>query len=261
MHPEAFVIFGLSIKWYGVMAALDFMAVMLLAQRNRKHADISKEQVSDIIFVALIAGIIGARGLYVIRFWNNQFANNWADIIRIDKGGQIFYGGFILATIAIIIYCKKKKLSVLRVLDILAPGVALGQAFGRIGCLMNGCCFGKTCDLPWGIKFPEGSMPWNKYSDALLHPVQIYESLENLILAGILFFMIRFLKPGQTAALFLTAYGVMRFLNEMFRGDHLAVDITSGFTPAQVKGLLLIPVGVICFLILQYKKKERHENK
>lgn len=233
------------------MAALGFVAAIIVMRLKQGHAEMSSNQVSAIALYGMISAIFGARLFYVVQFWG-QSKDNVLEILKIDHGGLVFYGGFICCNLVVIIYCRAKKLSILRVLDVLAVALPLGHAFGRIGCFLNGCCYGKPCLLPWGVVFPEGSDPTLRYPGISLHPVQLYESCGNLALFAILFYSIRKSKPGQTTALYLFLYGLMRFLDEFLRGDH--TDFVFGiFTPAQTIGLFLIPLGLALFIHLQKK--------
>ncbi len=261
MHPNAFNIWILHIQWYGIMAAVGFLVAVSVLQANRQHVKMSKAEVSDVGLFALIAGVLGARILYVMRFWDTQFKYQLGKIIRIDEGGLVFFGGFILATLFLIIYAKKKKISLMALLDIFAPALAIGHAFGRIGCFLNGCCFGKPCDASWAVTFPKGSIPATKYPDISIHPVQLYETAENFILFIILYFCVKKLKKGQTAAIYLTSYGMLRFTNEFFRGDHHQVDIYYGLTPAQIKALIFVPIGIIWFIVLKVNAKNNSKKK
>ena len=249
MHPIAFTILGKEIRWYGIMAAVGFMLAVFIMQRIRNHANLKKDQVSDITMIGMIGGVIGARIFYVVQFWD-QFSNNYAEIIRIDHGGLVFYGGFIVALLSIIYYCALKNISILAVLDIAAPSIAIGHAAGRIGCFMNGCCYGKSCELPWGVIYPLNTEPGHKFTDIPLHPVQIYEVFGNVIICALLLLVLQKVKKGQTAAIYLTLYGILRFVDEMFRGDHTDTFLLS-LTRAQFIGLILIPVGIIWFSILK----------
>src|SRR5207244_566989 len=153
---------------------------------------IAAEKIVDLGPWLIIGSILGARTLYVITFWREQFAQKplW-EIFMVQHGGLVFYGGFVGASLAYILYARLKKLPLWKGADILAPSIALGYVFGRIGCLMNGCCYGRPCDLPWAIHFPANSPPFkDQSSDGLLgpdatrslgvHPTQVYESLLNL---------------------------------------------------------------------------------
>ena len=103
----------------------------------------------------IVGAIIGARTLYVISYWRESFANEpWWEIFMVQHGGLVFYGGLIGSSLATILYAQLKGLPLWRMADIFAPSVALGHVFGRVGCLMNGCCYGRATDLPWAIHFP-----------------------------------------------------------------------------------------------------------
>lgn len=259
MHPEAFSILGLDIRWYGIMAAVGLLCGWAVAQCNRKHANLTADQTSDLIFWAMLAGVVGARIFYVFQFWH-LYRNNLFQVFRVDKGGLVFYGGFLCALLVLYIYCYRNKISYLKVLDIFAPTIAVGHAFGRIGCFLNGCCYGKPCSLVWGISYPAGSEPAKKYLNNPLHPVQLYESIGNLILAAVLLLLIKRLKKGQTAALYLILYGILRFSDEFFRGDHEHFFLGI-FTPAQTLAMILVPVGVILFIYLHGQKVSEQQKK
>ena len=259
MHQLAFTIGGISIHWYGVMAALGFLAGTLVLYTQRNHAKLTADQVSDLALFAMLAGVIGARIFYVIQFWSAQFQDNLLEIFRIDHGGLVFYGGFICAILVLLAYCLKKKISVPAVLDIFAPAIALGHAFGRIGCFLNGCCYGKACDLPWAVVFPQSSEPGKRYPEIPLHPVQLYEAVGNLLLFAIMLLLLRKLKTnGQTAAIYMVFYGISRFCYEFFRGDHS--DHFWGLTPAQTIGLFLIPAGFGLFYYFRKRAADEHNG-
>ena len=245
MHPIAFKIGTVTIYWYGIMAAIGFVSALLMLSLNRKHADMTNDQISDIALYGMLGGILGARTFYVIQFWE-QFKYNLIEIVRIDHGGLVFYGGLICSTIVIMGFCLIKKIRILNVLDIFAPALCIGHAFGRIGCFINGCCFGKPSDFFLAVKYPEGSVPCKAYPEMSLHPVQLYEAFSNVILAVIFYFLIKKLKPGQTASIYLVTYGILRFCLELFRGDHKNF-IFGIFTPAQFIGILIVIMGICLY--------------
>ena len=254
MHPILLSFGSFSIRSYGVMAAVGFLLGCLLVNWNRNYAKMSSDQASTSLFVAMIAGIIGARVFYVIQFFDHYRDNLWG-IIRIDQGGLVFYGGFLFALAALWVYCRLNKLDVIRVLDVYAPALAIAHACGRIGCFLNGCCWGKPTDLFLGVEFPKGSGPELCYPGEHLHPVQLYESAEQFALFFLYFYLVRRSKRGVAMAGYLTIYGTLRFLNELLRGDNPKV-LADFFTPAQVIGLLVIPAGIM--LLIHFL---RHEPK
>ncbi|HCE46421.1 MAG TPA: prolipoprotein diacylglyceryl transferase [Lentisphaeria bacterium] len=260
MHSVALHIGSLTIYWYGIMAALGFLSAVYLLMLNRKTAGMDAEQITDVAMISMIAGIVGARIFYVVQFWK-LYRDNPLSIIRIDQGGLVFFGGFLCAISVLIYYCLRKKLNILKVLDLFGPSLAIGHFFGRIGCFLNGCCYGKPSDQPWSVQFPAGSSPATAFpSDPLhpeacisqhLHPVQIYESIFNLALAFALCYLVRKLKPGQTAAAYLICYGLGRFTIESMRGDHRQF-ILDKFTVSQSIGLMVAAAGI---LLLTYTLK------
>ncbi len=251
MHPIIFEIGSFSLRSYGLMAALGFLAAVGIAMVNRKYAKLSSDQLSTLCFWSIITGIAGSRLFYVIQYWH-QFSGHPIDIIRIDKGGLVYYGGFLLVMAFIYFYCRRQKLSVLRVMDILAPGLALGHAFGRMGCFLNCCCYGKPGGGIFGVVYPQGSEAFAKYGETALHPVQVYEAVMNVAMFPLLFFLTRKGGKGIATASYLVLYGLIRFIDEFFRGDHAGAFLW-GMTRAQIIGLVLIPVGAA---LLVYRIKQ-----
>ena len=170
MHPELFTlpVVGISIKTYGFFLTVGFLSAVWLAMRRANRVKVDPDRVLDISFLALIFGVGGARLFFVIHYWKTDFAgadNILVRIIDIRQGGLEFLGGFLGAGIAIVIYLAITKQSGRLYLDVLAPSLAWGLAFGRIGCFFNGCCFGGVCvtdpeqtaRYPWAVEFPYGS--------------------------------------------------------------------------------------------------------
>jgi phosphatidylglycerol:prolipoprotein diacylglycerol transferase len=152
-------------------------------------------------------------------------------MLRIDQGGLIFYGGFILATLAVIVFARVRGLPLLRVGDFTVSALPLGHAMGRIGCFLNGCCYGAPTDVPWATYV----------ADAMRHPVQLYEASFNFILYAVLHLLLRTARTGQVVAVYLMSYGTWRFLIEFLRGDDRLR--TGGLDAAQLISLGLILIG------------------
>ena len=180
VHPIAFTLGNFPITWYGIMVATGFLAGLWTAGRRGLRQGVSPEQIHDFGLSLMIGSIVGARALYVITFWREQFAHeSLLEIFKVWNGGLVYYGGLIGASLAIVIHTRIKKVPLWKVADVLAPSISLGYAFGRIGCLMNGCCYGRQCDLPWAITFPAGAKN-GPPAGVPLHPTQLYESLLSL---------------------------------------------------------------------------------
>jgi phosphatidylglycerol---prolipoprotein diacylglyceryl transferase len=245
MHPIAFKLGALSIHWYGVMVALGFLAGLWTAGRRGLHAGIAAEKVIDLGPWLIIGAIVGARTLYVISYWSEFFAGKPAwESFAVWQGGLVYYGGLIGASLACILYVRLKKLPLWKVADIFAPSIALGCVFGRIGCLLNGCCYGRACDLPWAIHFPQGN-PLNPPTYPV-HPTEVYESLLNLGLYAALAWLYRRKKfEGQVFSLYLVSYAVLRSFVELFRGDYPEHQHYLGgwATPAHLVSILILAAG------------------
>ncbi|MDC0325392.1 prolipoprotein diacylglyceryl transferase [bacterium] len=255
MHPIAFHIGNVAIHWYGILVAIGFLAGFWTASRRAPLSGLSSESVADIGPWLIVGGLVGARLLYVITYWQEDFAGGpLTDIFKIREGGLVFYGGFIGAALCGIIYVRKNKIPTWKMADALAPSIALGHAFGRLGCLMTGCCYGKVCSLPWGITFPNDHIT----HPHAVHPTQIYESVFNFALFAGLTWVYRKKKfDGQVFALYLMAYAVLRAANELFRGDYEASKHFGLLTPGQLIGILILTTGLGLWFFCKRHSKEK----
>lgn len=217
MHPILFKIGKLSVYTYGFMIAVGFLVGVTLAKREGRRVGEDPDRIMDLCFYLLIAAIVTSRLFYVVTT-PEIFLSDPLEIFRIWKGGLVFYGAFIGAMLTIVIYLRKYKRPLWKTLDILAPSVAIGHFFGRIGCFFAGCCYGKQCALPWAVTFshPESLAP----TGTPLHPTQLYSALNNLMIFGILcFFRTRKKFDGQLFWTYVMVYGITRSVIEIFRGD------------------------------------------
>lgn len=252
MYPIVFQIGDFTIRSYGLMVALGFMAGIWIASREAKRVGEESERIVDMAFYMVLAAIIGSRVLHVMVEWRYFFANP-VEILKIWKGGLVFYGGFIGAVIAGVLYIRKYAMPFRKTADIFALGIPLGHALGRIGCFAAGCCFGKATDLPWGVEFshPESLAPLNVH----LHPTQLYSSANNLVIFGILMFFRKRRKfEGQLALTYLLLYSLTRGIIEFFRGDDRGTLITSHISTAQGIGIVLAVAAVAGMIWLSRKE-------
>jgi phosphatidylglycerol---prolipoprotein diacylglyceryl transferase len=248
VHPIAFYLGSIPIYWYGVMMALAFLAGLWTAGRRGLRGGIAQEKVLDVGPWLIVGALAGARTLFVVTYWREEFAAKpvW-EIFMVRHGGLVYYGGLIGAALACVLYARIKKLSLWKLADILAPSIALGYVFGRIGCLLNGCCYGRVCDLPWAIHFPPGH---TTYPNAV-HPTQIYDSLLNLALyLGLAWLYRRKKFDGQVFAVYLLGYAVTRSFVETFRGDYTPVHLHGGLTPGHLISIAIFAAGVVLLMIL-----------
>ncbi len=245
MDKVAFHAGGLTIYWYGVLVAAGFLAGLWSASRRAPRSGIAGERVMDLGPWLILGALVGARLLYVVSYWREEFATApWYEPLLIRKGGLVFYGGLVGSSLACILYCRWKRLALWTIADIMAPSVALGYFFGRLGCLMNGCCYGRECDLPWAIHFPIG----HETHPLGVHPTQLYESFSGLAAyLGLAWFYRHKHSPGQVFALYLMANGAVRFCVEFFRGDYPVHYMGGWATPAHVLGLALFATGTVLF--------------
>ena len=162
MHPKLFEIpvINWPVSTYGPMLVIGFLAAISLIRHLSKNITTYPQHITNAALYALIGGVIGARTFYVIHYFD-KYRDNWLDIFRIWQGGLELLGGVIAAVTVILIYMLYHKLPIRRYLDILAIGLMLALAFGRIGCFLNGCCFGKPTDLPWAVRFPYDSFAYH----------------------------------------------------------------------------------------------------
>lgn len=174
-------------------------------------------------------------------------ARDCLKVFKFWHGGLAFYGGLLFAAPVGLWYAHRKKLGVWRVADLTAPFIALGLFFGRLGCFLNGCCFGKQTDLPWAVTFPQRGTPPN------VHPAQLYESFGALVLFGLLYFVVRPRKSrhGEVFAWLLITYGLLRFGLEFLRADE-----RGSLWLLSTSQWLGVPVGA-CGLWLLFRGKRR----
>ncbi len=248
IDPVAFVVLGRPIYWYGILVALGFMAALMHWNALARRLGLPVGIGSDLAFLVMIGGILGARAMYVAANWG-YFSAHPAEIIRIDQGGLIFYGGFLAAAAGVIVMARVRKIPVWTLGDFTVSALPLGHALGRIGCLLNGCCYGAPCDLPWAVRT---AGEWR-------HPVQGYEALFNLVLYFLLRFMLlNRVRPGLTVATYLIGYGLWRFAIEFLRGD-ARMEGWAGLNAAQTLSLALVAVGFVLALCLRGPSKKPAE--
>ncbi|MBN2059744.1 MAG: prolipoprotein diacylglyceryl transferase [Deltaproteobacteria bacterium] len=255
MYPNLFSIGPLTIHTYGVFVAMGFLSGILISIKMGKAMGITSQQVMDMGFVIILSGLIGSHLAYV--FMNlSYYRGNPFDILKIWDGGLVFSGGLIAVAATMFIYAKKKKLSVWRIGDLWSPAAALGQAIGRVGCFMAGCCFGRPTHLIWGVTFrnPESLAPLN----IPLHPTQLYSALSGFIIFIILSLLSAKKKfEGQIFIWFLILHSTARLLLERFRGDNRGPIPGSEWTVTQLISISILIISVLLLFIV----KSRHEKR
>jgi len=222
----AFELFGreigpLTLHTYGVLLAAAFLVGLWVASREAKRAGLDSSRVTDLAIYVLIAGLLGAKLLLVVIEWD-YYSQNLGKVLALLQSGGVFYGGLIGAFPVAWWYTRRYGLDGWRTSDALIPGVAVGQAIGRLGCFAAGCCFGRPTDLPWGVTFTDvyASRNVGVPIDIPLHPVQLYESVVTFGIFGILLWIARRKRfHGQVILSYVLLYAAARFTIEFFRGD------------------------------------------
>jgi phosphatidylglycerol:prolipoprotein diacylglycerol transferase len=229
-----------------------FLSAIALALREARREGEDANKILDLCFYILVAAIVGARILYVLINWS-AFRHDPFEIVRIWHGGLVFYGGFIGALIAALWYIKRKGLPLLKTADIMAPSIAFGQFVGRIGCFFSGCCYGKTCDLPWAVIFTHTESLAPK--GVPLHPTQLYSALNSLLIFLVLVGLKRIKGfGGQIFMAYVLLYGVTRFILERFRGDERCMFIEGMLSTSQLIGLIMAVIAIAMMVILRRRK-------
>ena len=227
MHPRLLTIpaigdFGpFTLHTYGVLLAIAFLMGLFVASRQAKRAGLDSGRITDMAVWVLIAGLVGAKLLLVIVDWR-FFSQKPGELLSIFQSGGVFYGGLIGGIAMAWWYARRYKLPGWPTADVLAPGVVVGQAIGRLGCFSAGCCWGAPTQVPWAVTFTDvyAARAVGTPLDTPVHPSQIYESLA----AFLIFFFLLWLAPrkrfnGQVALTYVALYSAARFGLEFLRGD------------------------------------------
>jgi len=259
MFPHLLDFGPISIKTYGLMVALGFLTGIIWVSWQAERRGVGSEVVMDVALLSMFSSIIGARLLYVLVNWS-YFVENPLESIMIQRGGLVLYGGVSLAIIVDIIYLKLRNGPVWEVADLAGPTILLGQAFGRLGCFFNGCCYGQPTPHGWGILFPLGSSAYYQYPDIAIFPLQLVAVLANLLLFLFLWwYSSRRQFPGQIFALYGILYSTYRFFIEFLRGDIERGIISRLSTSQWISGLFFI-VFVWFYIQRRGVNKEQEEK-
>lgn len=248
---------GLNIYTYGVLAATGFLVGVLWILREARLAGVSRDKVADLSFYLIVVALVGSRLLYVIVEYQ-RFLKRPLDVFKIWEGGLVFYGG-LLACIGVALWYTHREGWTLRgTADLFMPGVALGHAIGRLGCLMAGCCYGKpVAGNPWwGLTFPHNDFTLAPAGIPLV-PTQLMESLTELTLFGLLVWVRRHKKfEGQIFLIYLILYALVRSVLEVFRGDAVRGFVIPGIlSTSQLVSLLVIITCIVYYQKLIHKGK------
>jgi phosphatidylglycerol---prolipoprotein diacylglyceryl transferase len=258
MHRILLHMGPVTVYSYGFMLALAFILGTVLAQNRARRYKIDAQRIMDLTFAILVSSIIGARALFVAINWQYYLASPF-DVFKIWEGGLVFYGGFILAFFVALWFMRKNGLPVWKITDIMAPSVALGIALGRLGCFLNGCCYGALSDR-WGVSFPGADNPpvfAQQVADGLISssavcslpvlPAQLYSALHGFIIFAALLVLEKYKRfDGFLFWVMVFLYSVGRFFIESIR-YYEQVYMIGPLTVSQVisLGLVIISISVL----------------
>ena len=266
MHPVLLNLpFGISIKAYGLMMMLGFLAATWWAMHRARQVKADPDVILNLGFISLVSGIVGARLFYVIFYDWNLYMQNPLKIFAVWEGGIVIYGAIILGGLALYLYLRKKPVNHKALFDIIGLSLLIGIGFGRIGCLGFGCCYGKPTGSPGilGLVFPKESPAWlDQVAHGLIGPdspcsqpvwpTQIISSAGLFLMFFVLFLVYRRKKfDGEIVSLVFICYGVGRFCIEFLR-----INPKYGpFSAAQWTSLLLVLLGI--FLFSKFRKSSK----
>jgi len=273
MCPIVFKIGPIFIYSYGLMIGIGVVMAMWLSERNAKKEGLNHLKILDLMLVVFLASILGGRLARVSLDWSN-YASNPLKIFKIWEGGFDFYGGLILAIPVGVWYLQKNRLPVLKTVDLVMTYVPLAHAFGRIGCFLEGCCYGTLTTVPWAVRFPK----WFSATDGIIgtpafiqhinmhlidssatlslpvHPTQLYSSLYLFII----FFILVILRKhkhfnGEILSAYFILYAIDRFLIEFLRGD--AQKNFFGISLYQLCSIVFFISGIILMIVFSQRKQ------
>lgn len=253
MHPILFHVGSFPVRSYGVMVLAGFLLGLWYASAAARRrlkglppgdpGAISPDDVADMALVGLFVAIAGARALYVLLDLD-QFRGHWLDVAKVWTGGLSIHGAIVCGTAYVWWYSRRRRLNFLAFADLCAPAFALGYAIGRVGCFLNGCCYGAACNLPWAVRFHKEGEPGVLTPPS--HPTQLYATAMNLVWFALLDRWSR--RPHRDGEIFvgyLALYSVYRFIDEQFRKGATADIFFAGLTHAQVFSAAALPVFLI----------------
>lgn len=252
MRKVLFEIFGVEIYSYGLMIAIGIICAGILFVKRIKNKGYDEDNLFSAIIISILSGVVGGKLLYIIVEFK-EFLDDPLSMIKNFGNGFVIYGAIIGGALGLIIYCKIKRWNILEVFDFAMPAVALAQSFGRIGCFLSGCCYGKETDLWIGVEFPTDSLA---PAHVHLHPTQLYSSIFDFALAVFLIIYSRGAKKkGRVLSWYIIVYSIGRFLVEFLRNDprgNVSVLSTSQFI-----AIITFVLGIILFNIDKFKKGEK----
>jgi len=263
MYPELIRIGSFPINTYGVFLAIAFLCAIFVTVKLAERDGLPRERIYDLSLWMLLASLVGSK--FLMLFTEPEYREQPLQLISLDflRSGGVFYGGLLGAILAGYLLMKRYKLPWWKTADACAPGIAVGNFFGRQGCFAAGCCWGEPTTLPWGVKFTQlGHEITGVPIDAHLHPTQLYESFAMLLVFLFLLWLHKRRRlPGQVILAYALLYSVIRFAIEFVRddprGDILGLTSLTGLSTSQ---LISIIVGVSALILLIVRRRRTQQG-
>ncbi|MGZ5487214.1 MAG: prolipoprotein diacylglyceryl transferase [Candidatus Aminicenantales bacterium] len=264
MFPILLKIGPITIHTYGFMMAVGVALGLWFIYHQAKKAGMDANKIMDAAFYTIIVSLIGAK---LILFVSNisYYITYPKELFSLARSGGVFQGGLTFGVIFALYYFHRKKIPTWPTADLIAPALAMGHGFDRIGCFSAGCCYGSECAAPWAVIFR------NRYAgqltgvrlDTPLHPVQLYEAILNVVNFGVLFLILKKKKfDGQVFSFYIINYSIIRFITEYFRGDHAdkvyfirGASPFSSLTLPQLFCVLGLIAGAVLLVVLRRRKR------
>jgi phosphatidylglycerol:prolipoprotein diacylglycerol transferase len=264
MHPILVKLGPLTVHTYGFMMAVGVALGLWFIYVQAKKAGLDANLIMDAAFYTIIVSLVGAK-LFLFLSNISYYVGYPRELFSLARSGGVFQGGLAFGTIFALWYFHRKKIPTWKTADLIAPALALGHGFGRIGCFSAGCCYGRECAAPWAVVFK------NEYASRLtgvhlnvpLHPVQLYEAVLNFLNFAVLFLILKRKKfDGQVFSFYIINYSVIRFFTEYFRGDHedkiyfiRGASAFSSLSLPQLFCLLGLVGGAVLAVVLKRRKR------
>ncbi|MGI9065197.1 MAG: prolipoprotein diacylglyceryl transferase [Pyrinomonadaceae bacterium] len=265
MYPVLFRIGNFPINTYGVFLALAFLCAILITVKLGERDGLPRQKLYDLCLWMLLASLIGSKILMF--FTEPEYRDHPLQLLSLDflRSGGVFYGGLLGAVLTGYFLMRRYKLPWWKTADACAPGIAIGNFFGRQGCFAAGCCWGKPTNLPWGVKFTElGHEITGVPIDVPLHPTQLYESFSMLIVFFFLLWLHKHRRfSGQVILFYALLYSIIRFAIEFVRddprGDILGLTSMTGLSTSQIISLI-VGAAALILLIIRWRKHGAEAN-
>jgi phosphatidylglycerol---prolipoprotein diacylglyceryl transferase len=263
MYPELVRIGSFPINTYGVFLAIAFLSAIFVTVKLAERDGLPRERIYDLSLWMLLASLVGSK--FLMLFTEPEYRDAPLQLLSLDflRSGGVFYGGLLGAVLAGYLLMKRYKLPWWKTADACAPGIALGNFFGRQGCFAAGCCWGEPTTLPWGVKFSElGHQITGVPIDAHLHPTQLYESFAMLLVFVFLLWLHKRRQfPGQVILFYALLYSIIRFAIEFVRddprGDILGLTSLTGLSTSQ---LISIVIGITALILLILRRRRTQQG-